>query len=89
MFIILPHDIDGISKLEDKLAKVDLSKVLKHLPVREVRVSIPRFRLEETTDFNNILKQVCVCDCPSSNFPTNRVDFLNIKYVWSWHCNHV
>jgi serine protease inhibitor len=60
MFVILPYDIDGISKLEEKLEGVDLSKVLKHLPQQEVRVSMPKFKLEETTDFNYILKQVCI-----------------------------
>jgi serine protease inhibitor len=71
MFIILPNAIDGISELEDKLATVDLSKILKNLPVKEVRVSIPKFKLEETTDFNDILKQVCVCGCLSSRYQTS------------------
>jgi serine protease inhibitor len=63
MFIILPHDIDGISKLENKLAGVDLSKILTHLPEQEVEVSIPKFKLEETTDLNDILTEVCINGC--------------------------
>jgi len=63
MFIILPHDIDGISELEKKLAGVDLSKILTHLPELEVEVSIPKFKLEETTDLNDILTEVCINGC--------------------------
>lgn len=60
MFIILPHDVDGISKLEEKLASENLSKVLVRLRKRKVRVSVPKFKLEETTDLKNILKEVCM-----------------------------
>jgi len=69
MFIILPHDIDGISKLENKLAGVDLSKILTHLPEEEVVVSIPKFKLEETTDLNDILTEVCINGCMTSLNP--------------------
>jgi hypothetical protein len=60
MFIILPHDVDGISELEKKLAGFDLSKILTQLPEQEVEVSIPKFKLEETTDLNDILTEVCI-----------------------------
>jgi serpin B len=63
MFIILPHDIDGISELENKLAGVDLSQILTRLPVREVEVSLPKFKLEETTGLNDILREVCKWLC--------------------------
>jgi serine protease inhibitor len=63
MFIILPHDIDGISELENKLAGVDISKILTRLPVREVEVSVPKFKLEETTGLNDILTEVCINGC--------------------------
>jgi serine protease inhibitor len=63
MSIILPYDIDGISKLENTLAGVDLSKLLTHLPEEEVQVSIPKFKLEETTDLNDILREVCINGC--------------------------
>ena len=63
MFIILPHDIDGISELEKKLAGFDLSKILTHLPELEVDISIPKFKLEETTDLKNILTEVCINGC--------------------------
>jgi serine protease inhibitor len=63
MFIILPHDVDGISKLEEKLASENLSKVLVRLSVQKVRVSVPKFKLEETTNLKSILKEVCIHGC--------------------------
>lgn len=75
MFIILPHDIDGISKLEKKLAGVDLSKILTHLPEQEVEVSIPKFKLEETTDLNDILTELGMKDM----FIPHEADFSAIS----------
>ncbi|XP_021919211.1 leukocyte elastase inhibitor-like isoform X4 [Zootermopsis nevadensis] len=75
MFIILPHDIDGISELEKKLATADLSTVLKNIPTREVRVSIPKFKLEETISFNDILKQLGM----TSMFSAKEADFSGIS----------
>lgn len=69
MFIILPHDVDGISELENRLAGVDLSKILTQLPVQKVEVSIPKFKLEETTDLNDILTEVCISGCMTSLNP--------------------
>ena len=63
MFIILPHDIDGISELEKKLAGVDLSKILTQIPEEEVEVMIPKFKLEETTDLKDIFTEVCINGC--------------------------
>jgi serine protease inhibitor len=63
MFIILPHDVNGISKLEKKLTRENLSKVLVRLPQLEVKVLVPKFELEETTDLKNILKEVCIHVC--------------------------
>ncbi|KAJ9579492.1 hypothetical protein L9F63_004840, partial [Diploptera punctata] len=58
MVVILPNKIDGISELESKLAKTDLSKLVQHMARPEVIVTFPKFKLEETTDFDDILKQV-------------------------------
>jgi len=63
MFIILPHDIDGISELEKKLAGVDLFEILTQLWEQIVEVTIPKFKLEETTDLNYILTEVCINGC--------------------------
>lgn len=84
MFIILPHDIDGISKLENKLAGVDLSKILTQLPEIEVEVSIPKFKLEETTDLNDILRQVCINGCMT---PLNPLQLWQDTYnTESYNC---
>lgn len=84
MFIILPHDIDGISKLENKLAGVDLSKILTQLPEIEVEVSIPKFKLEETTDLNDILTEVCINGCMT---PLNPLQLWQDTYnTESYNC---
>ncbi|PNF36969.1 hypothetical protein B7P43_G08098, partial [Cryptotermes secundus] len=75
MFIILPHDVDGISKLEEKLASENLTKVLLRLPKRKVRVSVPKFKLEETTDLKNILKELGM----TSMFLPLEADFSGIS----------
>lgn len=69
MFIILPCDIDGISELENRLAGVDLSKILTQLREQKMEVSIPKFKLEETTDLNDILTEVCINGCMTSLNP--------------------
>ncbi|XP_069678636.1 leukocyte elastase inhibitor-like isoform X4 [Periplaneta americana] len=75
MFVILPNDVDGISKLEEKLAGSNLSEILKHLPVREVEVTMPKFKLEETTDLNEILQKMGMTDM----FSESRADFSGIS----------
>jgi serpin B len=75
MFIILPHDVDGISKLEEKLASKNLSKILGRLPQREVNVSVPKFKLEETTDLKDILKKLGM----TSMFNHEEADFSGIS----------
>ena len=87
MFIILPHDIDGISELEKKLAGFDLSKILTHLPEKQVEVTIPKFKLEETTDLNDILKEVCINGCMTPHIHCNYgrihiiVGVINVCFV--------
>uniref|UniRef100_A0A1V1FTD1 Putative serine protease inhibitor 1 isoform B n=1 Tax=Reticulitermes speratus TaxID=60591 RepID=A0A1V1FTD1_9NEOP len=85
MFIILPHDIDGISELENRLAGVDLSKILTRLPVREVEVSVPKFKLEETTNLNNILTELGMSDM----FIPNEADFSGISGERDLHVSSV
>jgi serine protease inhibitor len=63
MYVILPHDIDGISELEKRLAGADLSTILTQLPQIEVIVTMPKFKLEETTDLNDILTEVSINGC--------------------------
>jgi serine protease inhibitor len=78
MFIILPHDVDGISKLEEKLTSEELSKMLVRLPKREVRVSLPKFKLEETTDLKDILKGVCIRGYKGPMFVTSSRGYVYV-----------
>ncbi|KAJ4435298.1 hypothetical protein ANN_17908 [Periplaneta americana] len=73
----MPYQANGISKLEEKLAGSNLSEILKHLPVREVEVTMPKFKLEETTDLNEILQKMGMTDM----FSESRADFSGISGV--------
>jgi len=75
MFVILPHDIDGISELEKRLTGFDLSTLSTQLHQREVEVSMPKFKLEETTDLNDILKQLGM----EHMFTAHEADFSGIS----------
>lgn len=91
MFIILPSDIDGISELENRLAGVDLSKILTQLPEQKVEVSVPKFKLEETTNLNDILNKVCINGCMTSlNLLLLRQDTYRTgsysSVLWFAHC---
>ena len=60
MYVLLPNKIDGISEMEDKFSKTDLSKILNHVRNLEVIVTLPKFKLEETIDFDETLKEVSI-----------------------------
>ncbi|PSN45787.1 hypothetical protein C0J52_10761 [Blattella germanica] len=75
MFVILPNKIDGIKELEEKLVKTDLTKLLYNLPNVEVVVTMPKFKLEEKTDFNEILKELGMV----TMFNQGQADFSGIS----------
>ncbi|VEN59284.1 unnamed protein product [Callosobruchus maculatus] len=55
MIIILPNKRNGIAELEKKLDNVDLSTITENMHKPEVRVSLPKFKIEATIDLNNPL----------------------------------
>ncbi|XP_046667305.1 serpin B6-like isoform X4 [Homalodisca vitripennis] len=60
MLVILPDEIDGLAKLEEKLEKVNLSDKIKYMQQPTVTVALPKFKMEETMDLNDILKSMGV-----------------------------
>ncbi|XP_017039090.1 serine protease inhibitor 42Dd [Drosophila ficusphila] len=50
LMIILPTDIDGLPKLEEKLGLVDLNEVAAKSLLKEVDVTVPKFRIECEVD---------------------------------------
>jgi serine protease inhibitor len=59
MIVILPDAIDGLSDVEEKLLTINLAQEMSALDEVLVRVSLPKFKLEETMDMNPVLQAVC------------------------------
>ncbi|CAH2107512.1 unnamed protein product [Euphydryas editha] len=58
---VLPHEIDGIKELEEKLKDpAILDKVTKDMVEVEVEVFLPKFKIETTTNLKEILSKVNV-----------------------------
>lgn len=61
MVFILPNEADGLIDLESKLCLVSIYQSLLELadyPKPEVKVQIPRFKIETTVDLNSTLQEV-------------------------------
>lgn len=58
MIVILPNKINGLAELEEKLLKVDLTKITQDMSRPEVRVSLPKFKIESTIELNDPLSKV-------------------------------
>lgn len=58
LLILLPDEVDGIKQLEVKLPKLDLAAILKSLQMEEVCLSLPKFKLDHTSDMVPSLKQL-------------------------------
>lgn len=58
MFILLPKKVDGIKELEAKMKDYDLSTVHEKMRSTEVKVFLPKFKVETTMQLNEPLKKV-------------------------------
>uniref|UniRef100_A0A1B6LQ12 Serpin domain-containing protein n=1 Tax=Graphocephala atropunctata TaxID=36148 RepID=A0A1B6LQ12_9HEMI len=58
MLVILPDEIDGLAALEAKLETVNLTEKVKYMQQPTVTVALPKFKMEETMDLNQILKSL-------------------------------
>ncbi|XP_064071298.1 alaserpin-like [Vanessa tameamea] len=57
--MVLPHEIDGINDLEEKLRDPSaLDKAMNHLKETEVEVYLPKFKIETTTDLKKTLEKI-------------------------------
>jgi serpin B len=57
MVILLPEQVDGLRALEKRLSATLLTKALEGLRFREVRVTLPKFRVVADIDLNRSLKE--------------------------------
>ena len=58
MLIIVPDEINGLSKIEENLHKVDVNTLLNSGFEREVFLYLPKFKVESTIPLNEPLKKV-------------------------------
>lgn len=58
MIIILPKKLDGLATIESKLGSIDLPQELSELWLSKVNLYLPKFKLEQTTEMNDILSKV-------------------------------
>lgn len=62
MILILPNEIDGLSKLEEKLATVNLKELIFDTMPKEkdpVKLAIPKFKIETEMTLTSVLPNVC------------------------------
>ena len=77
MLVMLPNDVDGISRVEDMLS-ADLVEQWRHeMGPIEVKVSMPKFRMETGYDLKGPLKGLGMSDV----FSSGRADLTGIGEV--------
>lgn len=58
MLILLPHERDGLSKLEDKLLSLDIPDMMTKMHSQEVEVFLPKFKIEFDLDLKDTLEKL-------------------------------
>lgn len=58
MFVILPHDTNGIEKVAKSLNYKDLSDEVRDLEETEVKLLLPKFKFDSSTSLNEAVKAV-------------------------------
>ena len=67
MIILLPNEFDGLDEFEKTLTSGNLSKWMDELHNREVRVSIPKFKMTSQFALASVLKSMGMIDAFSPN----------------------
>lgn len=59
LIVVLPNKIDGINDLIEKIKDPEaLNKAIEKMYYNEVEVSLPRFKIETTTNLLQVLEKV-------------------------------
>lgn len=58
MLILLPHERDGLAKLEENLLNIDISDMLGKMHSQEVEVFLPKFKIEFDLDLKETLEKL-------------------------------
>lgn len=59
--IILPNAIDGLPILEAKLNQFNLTKIEDEFKVKNVRLTVPKFKIEFDINLKGVLENVRIC----------------------------
>ena len=77
MMLLLPNNVDGLSDLENNLQNIDLQKdVSEKLKTENVRVWLPKFKLEFETDLKDPLQKLGVSELFGNNAELNILESM-------------
>lgn len=60
MLILLPDAKDGLKDLENNFSKINLREISNNMSTYHVTVKLPRFKLEQSFELNEVLSNVCI-----------------------------
>lgn len=60
MVILLPDEKDGLRNLENNLSKIKINELLQKMDKFKVNVKLPKFKIEQSIDLNDVLIRVCI-----------------------------
>ncbi|XP_008591308.1 PREDICTED: serpin B13 isoform X1 [Galeopterus variegatus] len=77
MFVLLPNDIDGLEKIIDKITPEKLVEWTNpgHMEERNVNLHLPRFEVEESYDFEDVLAAMGMGDA----FSEQKADYSGMS----------
>ena len=85
MFIVLPNEINGVSRLERMITTEIMSTWIRSAQNTTVKVSIPKFVLSQHFELKDVLSELGVYDL----FQPGISDFSGLSSVESLHVSHV
>jgi len=59
MLIVIPNKTTGLALLEDKLMTAEISELLKETENKNIKLFLPKFKIETTLDLEKALSKVC------------------------------
>lgn len=62
MVIILPDEVNGLAEVEKKIKSINLNDILSHGYEQEVKLFLPKFKIESKINLNTPLKKIGLTD---------------------------
>ncbi|XP_078044374.1 serine protease inhibitor 3/4 isoform X4 [Augochlora pura] len=73
MLIILPNEVNGLAEVEKKMQNINLNYILNQGSVQDVKLYLPKFKIESKIELNSPLKKIGLTD-----MFTSRANFSGI-----------